>query len=182
MRLPTVQDSVAATILLLLGAVLFGRAVVSLTNHDSVIVPLRSTDKFDFKLDEIEELAEVRWGWSLLSASTNRLNPFYTSFYNKPPPPPPQPAAPPPPSEPPKPKFRELKLTYRGCIVTSSGTKLGFVLLDGQRSLVVTNGTFIDSDLMVQQVDLEQVELVDPTGQTNIIPFRKEVTLKIPIK
>ncbi|RME94793.1 MAG: hypothetical protein D6766_04920 [Verrucomicrobia bacterium] len=98
-------------------------------------------------------------------------NPFFTRHFEPPPKPPPKPP----------PTTRRASLFYQGSIRTSGERLHAFIRFDN-KTVIVTNGAHLGANLYVARIAVEQVTVTNTAGVTNVLPWRKPVTIEVPIK
>jgi len=94
---------------------------------------------------------------------------FYTSHFKPPPKPPPRPP----------PTTRQVQLTYLGSIRAGEGLRTA-VVDDGGDQRTVRVGSNLVANLFVAGIELDRLVLTNSEGTTNVLEFRRQVTLEVP--
>lgn len=108
-------------------------------------------------------------GWQALEASiqvqlpTNVINPFFTLHFQPPPPPP----------------TKKVTLQYQGCLVSSKGIGLAYVLVD-KSLMILTNGARVVADHVISEIGMTNLTLTNSAGVTNVLNFRTTTVLEVP--
>ncbi len=108
-------------------------------------------------------------GWLALKAvaraeaPTNAINPFYTLHFQPPPPPP----------------TKKVSIEYQGCLLSSRGASLAYILLEDSL-LILTNGARVVADHAISQIDVSTLTLTNAAGKTNDLKFKVKAILEVP--
>ena len=94
---------------------------------------------------------------------TNSAGAFFTLHF--------QPAPPPP--------TRQVRLLYQGTVQPADGPVVAYLRLD-DRLLVLINGANVVADHSIQEISRQAVTLTNAANSTNVVEFRKTVTLEVP--
>lgn len=126
-------------------------------------LPARNPPPIHFSSETEEQ------GWQTLDASlqvqlpTNVINPFFTLHFQPPPPPP----------------TKKVALQYQGCLMSSKGVGLAYVLVD-KSLLILTNGARVVADHVISEIGVTNLTLTNSAGVTNILKFRTKTVLEVP--
>lgn len=143
------------------------------------VAPQFTADNETF-MGPVQELLDLVTTLAPSSQVADSFNPFYTTNYLPPPPvvkePPPQTPPPPPP-----PKFKDLEMTYKGQMKSSTGGVAAYIQrLDKLERLRV--GDDLGDGLSISHISPDRVELKHQFGPSFVLPFNQLAQLKVPLE